>query len=61
MMDMKCVVYYIPSTKCSATYVGETGRKLRVCMAEHNRAVKNKDPKNGIAMHVQKTAHTINC
>ena len=29
-------------------------------MAEHRRAVKNKNPKNGIAMHVQKTAHTIN-
>ena len=23
-------------------------------MAEHRRAVKNKDPKNGIAMHVQR-------
>ena len=30
-------------------------------MAEHRRAVKNKDPKNGIALHVQKTPHTINC
>ena len=29
-------------------------------MAEHRRAVKNKDPKNGIAMHIQKAAHTIN-
>ena len=29
-------------------------------MAEYRRAVKNKDPKNGIAVHVQETAHTIN-
>ncbi len=28
-------------------------------MAEHRRVAKNKDPKNGIAMHVQKTVHTI--
>ena len=28
-------------------------------MAEHRRAVKNMDPKNGIAMHVQKTARAI--
>ena len=28
---------------------------------EHRMAVKNKDPKNGITMHVQVTAHTINC
>ena len=34
--------------------VGESGRTLKVHMAEHRRAVKNKDPKNGIAMHVQK-------
>ena len=29
-------------------------------MAEHRKAMKNMDPKNGIAMHVQKTAHAIN-
>ena len=34
--------------------VGESGRTLKVRMAEHRRVVKNKDPKNGIAMHVQK-------
>ena len=28
--------------ECSATYVGETGRMLRVCIAEHRRTVKNK-------------------
>ena len=45
---------------CSATYIGETGRTLKVRMAEHKRAVKSKDPLNGIAVHVQKTAHNIN-
>ena len=28
-------------------------------MAEHKRAVKSKDPLNGIAVHVHKTAHNI--
>ena len=29
-------------------------------MAEHKKAIKSKDPLNGIAVHVQKTAHNIN-
>ena len=60
MLDVKGVVYSIPCADCPATYIGETGRTLKVCMAEHKRAVKNKDPLNGIAVHVQKTAHNIN-
>ena len=27
-------------------------------MTEHRKAVKSRDPKNGIAMNVQETAHT---
>ena len=42
----------VPCAEHSATWnnVGETVRMLRVHMTEHRRAVKNKDPKNGIAM-----------
>ena len=29
-------------------------------MTEHRKAVKSRDPKNGIAMHVQETAHSMN-
>ena len=29
-------------------------------MVEHKRVVNSKDPLNGIAVHVQKTAHNIN-
>ena len=60
MLDVKGVVYSIPCADCPATYIGETGRRLKVHMAEHKRGVKSKDPLNGIAMHVQKTAHNIN-
>ena len=60
MMEVKGVVYFIPCAECSATYIGETGRTLKVHMVEHRRAVENKDHKNGIAMHVQNTAYTIN-
>ena len=60
MLDVKGVVYSIPCADCSATYIGETGRTLKVRMAEHKRVVKSKDPLNGIAVHVQKTAHNIN-
>ena len=54
MIDVEGVVYSISCVECSATYVGETGRTLRVHVAEHRRAVKNKDPNNGIAMHTGK-------
>ena len=60
MMDVNGVVHSIPCAEYSATYVGETGRTLKVHMEEHRRAMKKKNPKNGIVIHVQKTAHTIN-
>ena len=54
MMEVKGVVYFIPCAECSANYIGETGGTQKVRMAEHRRAVENKDHKNGIAMHVQR-------
>ena len=59
MMDVNGVVHSIPCAGYSATYVGKTRRTLKVHMAEHRRVMKNKDPKNGIVIHDQKTAHTI--
>ena len=40
--------------------MGETKRTLKVRLSEHRQAVKRGDPKNGIAVHVQKTNHCIN-
>ena len=54
MMDVNDV-HSIPCVEYSA----QTGRTLKVCMAEHRRVMKKKDPRNGIVIHVQKTAHTI--
>ena len=54
------VVYEIPCKDCPEVYVGETKRTLKVRLSEHRQAVKWGDPKNGIAVHVQKTNHCIN-
>ena len=54
------VVYKIPCKECPEVYVGETKRTLKVRLSEHRQAVKRGDPKNGIAVHVQKTIHCIN-
>ena len=39
--------------------MGETKRTLKVRLSEHRQAVKRGDPKNGTAVHVQKTNHCI--
>ena len=59
-MDVKGVVCSIPCAECSVNYTEETGRTLKLRIVEHKREVKSKDPKNGITVHVQKTAHIIN-
>ena len=55
---IKGVVYQVPC-ECGHVYVGETGRNLKLRLTEHKRAVKNKDPNNGLAVHVNITNHTI--
>ena len=54
MMDVNGIVHSIPCAEYSATYVGETRRTLKVRMAEHRKVMKNKNPKNGIVIHVQR-------
>lgn len=56
----KGVVYLIPCRECEEGYVGETGRTLQKRIEEHKTAVRRGDEKNGIAVHVKKTNHTIN-
>ena len=57
----KGVIYEIPCQDCTQVYVGETGRTLKKCMAEHKQAVKRFDEKNGFAVHVFKHDHRIAC
>ena len=58
-MDIIGVVYQIPCSSCPAVYTGETGRTLKVRMAEHKRAVRMGDVNNGLAVHSLKTGHPI--
>ena len=53
-------VYEIPCKDCPEVYVGETKGTLKVSLSEHRQVVKRGDPKNGIAVHVQKTNHCVN-
>ena len=53
------VVYEVPCHYCQLTYIGETRRTMKKRMTEHKYAVKTGDPKNGIAVHVQRTQHSI--
>jgi hypothetical protein len=56
----KGVVYGIPCCDCDHVYVGETGRTLKVRIAEHKQAVRRFDRKNGIAVHVHDQQHHMN-
>ena len=59
MEKKRNVVYEGPFRDCQLTYIGETRRTMKKRMTEHKYAVKTGDPKNGIAVHVQKTQHLI--
>ena len=53
------VVHEIPSDS-PEVYVEETKGTLKVRLRELRQAVRRGDPKNSIAVHVQKTNHCIN-
>ena len=49
---------YIVSVE-EGTYIGETGRTLKIIMTEHKRAIRVGDPHNTISVHVNNTGHNI--
>ena len=55
----KGVVYKVDCTSCDQSYVGETGRTLKVRIKEHERAVRVSDTTNGIAVHSNNFEHQI--
>ena len=55
----KEVVYQVPCGECDEVYLGETKRTLKVRLSEHRKAVRRGDTKNGIAVHVQQSQHSI--
>ena len=59
MEKKRNVVCEVSCRDCQLMYIGETRRTMKKRMTEHQYAVKTGDPKNGIAVHVQKTQHSI--
>ena len=53
------IVYEVPCCDCQLTYIGEMRRTMMKRMTQYKYAVKTGDPKNGIAVHVQRSQHTI--
>ena len=52
-------MYRIKCTDYQATYIGETGWKLKTRVSEHKRATKNGDIRNHISEHHQLTIYKI--
>ena len=55
MAKKRNVVYKVSCRDCQLMYIGETKRPMKKGVAEHRYAVKTGDPKNGIAVHVQRS------
>ena len=54
-------VYRLECDDCPATYVGQSGRKLRVRVSEHVNAVKKNRPNDSaFAAHLLETGHSFN-
>lgn len=59
--DEQSGVYQIPCGDCSAVYVGQTRRKIKVRLKEHKSAVDLKKPnESSVAAHVETSNHNIN-
>ena len=59
MEKKRNVVYEVPCHDCQFTNIGETRRTVKKRITEHKYAVKIGDPKNGIAVHAQKSQHSL--
>lgn len=55
---VKGVIYRVHCS-CGYTYVGETSRTLEIRLKEHKRTVRTDQSNNGIAVHANKTWHSI--
>ena len=55
--DRQGAVCKIKCCDCQASYIGETGRNLKIRLTEHKRATKNGDVNNHIAEHHLHTNH----
>ena len=54
------VIYAILCTKCSAIYIGETGRRLGDRIREHLRHVRNNTTSSDVSIHFNADGHDIN-
>ena len=58
-VDIKGIIYQIPCSSCPGVYTGETGRMLKIRMAEHKCAIRMGDVNNDLAVDSLKTGHPI--
>lgn len=59
--DDQSGIYQIPCQDCSAVYIGQTRRKIKIRLREHrNAVVSNRTNESSVAVHASNCNHSIN-
>ena len=55
--ESRGAIYRIPCSTCSSTYIGETGRGLRVRLREHQKDFTTDSASHALVQHARKSEH----
>jgi len=58
--DLSAVIYKVECQDCGKNYIGQTSRKLKDRLKQHDYYIRSKSPLSGLAAHSLDTSHVFN-